>query len=49
MAKMHEQKNFEEKKVYEEPEAIMAEVLDVQPRGGEDNKSDEPEEPTPKC
>jgi len=49
MAKMKKQERFEEKKVYEEPEDTMVEVLDVQHRGGEDNKSDEPEEPTPKC
>ena len=47
MAKIQEQEKFEEKKMYEKLEVKMAEVLEVQPRGVNDNKSDEPDEPIP--
>ena len=45
MAKMNE--NLSKSRVYEDPDVFMTEGLQAQPRDGNDNKSDEPEEPTP--
>ena len=48
MATMQEKEKFEKRRVYKEPEVLVAQGFEVQPRDGNDNKSDEPDEPTPR-
>lgn len=48
MATMQEKEKFEERSVYKEPEVLMAQGFEVLARDGNENKSDEPDEPTPK-